>query len=118
LKVTIDSNDPLPEALRVLGAMYDVTLVVEATTSKPPDTAPPANGKRSRATAKTAARNGRATKGKRGTPTRSARRSAGNGTAPGGPELRSWARAQGYQVGDRGRMPAAVIAAYREASPS
>ena len=28
MKVTIDSSEPLDDALRVLGALYDVTLVV------------------------------------------------------------------------------------------
>jgi Lsr2 len=121
LKVTIDSNDPLPEALRVLGALYNVTLVVDSTTSKSSDTVRPTNGgEPSRRTAEKAARNGRTSngstpKGRRAASARGARRSAGNGTAP---ELRSWARAQGYQVGKRGRMSAAVVAAYREAHPS
>jgi Lsr2 len=115
LKVTIDSNDPLPEALRVLGAMYNVSLVVDSTTSRSSDIVRPTNGEApSRPTAEEAARNGRASSGKRAAPARGARRSAGNGTAP---ELRSWARAQGYQVGKRGRMSAAVLAAYREAHP-
>ena len=114
MKVTIDSNDPLPEALRVLGAMYNVTLVVDSTTSKLSDAVPTNAMGSSRRTAKKAARNG-SPKGKNAAPARGARRSAGNGTAP---ELRSWARAQGYQVGTRGRMPAAVLAAYREAHPS
>jgi len=119
LKVTIDSNDPLSEALRVLGAMYNVTLVVDATTSGPTNTVGPTNGKApSRRSAKKAARNGRATKAKRAAPARAARRSAGAASAPSAPELRSWARQQGYQVGNRGRMPAAVVAAYREAHPS
>ena len=30
-------------------------------------------------------------------------------------ELRSWARANGQTLNDRGRVPAAVIAAYRQA---
>jgi hypothetical protein len=120
LKVTIDSNDPLPEALRVLGAMYNVTLVVDSTTSKSSDAVLPTNGeKSSRRTAKKAARNRRASNGStpkkgRAATAPAARRSPGNGTAP---EPRSWARAQGYQVGKRGRMPAAVLAAYREAHP-
>jgi Lsr2 len=127
LKVTIDSNDPLPEALRVLGAMYNVTLVVDSTISTPsttsmaPDAVRPTNGeKSSRRTAKKAARNGRVPSGStpkagRAAAARGARRSAGNGTAP---EPRSWARAQGYEVGKRGRMSNAVLAAYREAHPS
>jgi hypothetical protein len=118
LKVTIDSNDPLPEALRVLGAMYNVTLVVDTTTSGPSGPVPPANGKRpSRPTPKKAARKVRASRVKR-EPARAARTSAANGQAPGAPELRSWARAQGYQVGNRGRVPATVLAAYREAHRS
>jgi Lsr2 len=116
LKVTIDSNDPLPEALRVLGAMYNVTLVVDSTTSKSSDTVRPTNGEApSRRTTKKAARNGSTPNRKGAAPARGARRPADNGPAP---DLRSWARAQGYQVGTRGRMSAAVVAAYREAYPS
>jgi hypothetical protein len=121
LKVTIDSNDPLPETLRVLGAMYNVTLVVDSTTPKSSDTVQPTKGEApSRPAAKKAARNGRVPngstpKGRRAAQARGARRSAGNGTPP---DLRSWARAQGYQVGKRGRMSATVLAAYREAHPS
>ena len=119
LKVTLDSTDPLSDALRVVGAMYNVILVVDSTTSPQTDTMQPAPRKASsRRTAKKAARNGRSRDAKRSTSGRGARRSAGNGKAPAAPELRSWARRQGYQVGNRGRMPAAVLAAYREAHHS
>ncbi len=119
MKVTLDSTDPLSDALRVVGAMYNVTLVVDSTTSPQTDTVQAAARKSSsRRTAKNAPRNGRARDAKRSTSGRVARRSASNGKAPAAPELRSWARRQGYQVGDRGRMPAAVLAAYREAHQS
>jgi len=119
LKVTLDSTDPLSDALRVVGAMYNVTLVVDSTTSPLSDTSRPAARKASsRRTTKNAARKGRAGDAKRSTSGRGARRSASNGKAPAAPELRSWARGQGYQVGNRGRMPAAVLAAYREAHRS
>ncbi|HWL98045.1 MAG TPA: histone-like nucleoid-structuring protein Lsr2 [Nocardioidaceae bacterium] len=119
MKVTLDSTDPLSDALRVVGAMYNVTLVVDSTTSPLSDTSQPAARKASsRRTAKNAARRGRAGDAKRSTSARGARRSASNGKAPAAPELRSWARHQGYQVGNRGRMPAAVLAAYREAHQS
>jgi hypothetical protein len=119
LKVTLDSTDPLSDALRLVGAMYNVTLVVDSTTSPRSDTSQPAARKASsRRTAKNAARNGRARAAKGSTSGRGARRSTSNGKAPAAPELRSWARRQGYQVGNRGRMPAAVLAAYREAHQS
>jgi hypothetical protein len=39
------------------------------------------------------------------------RRAAGNESA----EIRSWARANGHQVNERGRIPAAVVDAFRAA---
>jgi len=49
---------------------------------------------------------------------RPGRKSSGGGNALGpSPRLvRDWARSNGYQVSDRGRVPAAVIAAYEAAN--
>ena len=49
------------------------------------------------------------TRGKR----RAAKSSSASGLNPA--EVRAWARAQGMQVNDRGRVPASVLEAYREA---
>ncbi len=50
-------------------------------------------------------------RGKRSSSSPTARRSAGNESA----EIRVWARENGYQVNERGRIPAAVVEAYRAA---
>ncbi|MGS2589331.1 Lsr2 family DNA-binding protein [Streptomyces hebeiensis] len=46
---------------------------------------------------------------------RAARRRGGGGTARPEPAPRAWAREQGFDVPDRGRIPAAVIDAYKQA---
>lgn len=50
----------------------------------------------------------------RGTSTRSSagRRRRGSGGSPSAAEVRSWAREHGYQLSDRGRVPAEVRRAY------
>ena len=42
------------------------------------------------------------------------RRAAGGGASA--PEVRAWARSQGIEVKDRGRIPAGIVARYREAT--
>ncbi len=51
--------------------------------------------------------------GSRGGRRRGRARSSDNGSAR---EVREWARANGYQVSDRGRVPAEVTEAYRAAN--
>lgn len=94
MKVTIDSNEPLHDVLRVLGALYDVDLVVSGDV-------------RLRSA---------------GAPTRSARARRTGSAKPSAPvtngELRSWARQNGLSVSGRGRVPATVVSAYRAAHPA
>jgi hypothetical protein len=47
-------------------------------------------------------------------PRRAVRRAAGDGA--GAMEVRAWARSQGIEVKDRGRIPAGIAARYREAT--
>jgi hypothetical protein len=127
VRVTIDSTEPLDEVLKVLGAMYGVTLAVSdadpgtvpppvADTDTPPPssateegTAPPSSPaaeetptpRRRRPSRRRAPREGR-----------TARDRVDNA------EIRSWARENGYTVSDRGRVPATIVAAYREAQAS
>jgi hypothetical protein len=59
---------------------------------------------------------GRAARGRRGTTGRSARsRRPAAAQRESQAEIRQWAREQGYAVGDRGRIPAEVRAAYEAA---
>jgi hypothetical protein len=108
VKISIDSNEPLEDVLRVVGAAYDVTLSVapgETTEGKA------ARFERSRGRLPRSGQ-GRETsrKGSDG-PSRSTKHRLKVTNA----ELRSWARENGHAVNDRGRVPAAVIAAYRQA---
>ena len=113
MKITIDSSEPLESAIRVLGAMYDVTLTVatDASSPAPKSKAPgkPASSRASRRgeVAKTAAA---------AVSSRQPRRaSKATANAVSASELRSWARANGYDVSSHGRVPAAVATAYRDA---
>jgi Lsr2 len=121
LKITLDSSEPLEDAIRVVGALYGVTLVVfsdEQDGTKPAKEAAKPVRKtamaRKRATAVKSTRTRRPTKtdGRRAKDA-AARRSAGS---PSNAEVRSWARQNGLTVSDRGRVPAAVLAAYRRAT--
>lgn len=50
--------------------------------------------------------------GSRGGGRRSSSRSSGNGSGPSPKEVREWARENGHEVPDRGRIPAEVREAY------
>jgi hypothetical protein len=106
VKVTIDSSEPLEDTLRVLGSMYRVNLVVAAAPAE--DTGGDTSVAASSAGATLAA-----PRKKR----RPSGRTRGSGRRTGGPvsnsELRSWAKEHGYAVADRGRVPRAVVDAYR-----
>jgi len=104
VKVTIDSSESLSDALRVVGALYDVTLSVT-------DKATPSSA---RATRRAPAR--RAPKPR----TSTARKTTAVKPRPaaGTTEIRSWALANGMTVSDRGRLPGRVVAAYRDAHHS
>ena len=111
VKISIDSNEPLEDVLRVVGAAYDVTLSVapaEITEGKT------ARSERSRGRSPRPGQARRATRNSsNGSNGRS--RSAKDRAKVSNAELRSWARENGQTVNDRGRVPAAVIAAYRQA---
>ena len=116
--------------MRVVGALYGVTLVLskeEQDVPKPTMTkatqptrktaSKPAPSKRAAKRKPTTARNARpAASSTSVEPVRSARaaaaRSAGH---PSNAEIRSWARQNGLTVSDRGRLPASVVTAYRNA---
>jgi hypothetical protein len=122
LKLTLDSSEPLEHAMRVLGALYGVTLVPspdEEDASKPAreNGSKPASSKTTAKRKSSAPRQARpvapatdadAAQSKQET----APRSAGS---PSNAEVRSWARQNGFTVSDRGRVPASVLTAYRNA---
>lgn len=106
MKISIDSTEPLEDVLRVVGAVYGVTLAVatenpERTQAAGPERSPRRRPAKRRASA----------------PKRGARRGSANGRSTvGQAQIRSWARENGHTVSDRGRLPAAVLAAYRDAN--
>ena len=116
VKLTIDSTDTLENTLRVVGALYNVTL--EATggsptdapsgpsTDEPAPVAAPRSRSRSRTSQKRQPRARRA-------------RAAKNGRARvDTADVRAWARASGYEIADRGRVSANVLTAYKQAHPN
>jgi hypothetical protein len=122
LKITLDSTEPLDDAIRVVGAMYGVTLLVsdgeqdviklvEKEASRP-------SRKRAKAqkrpSAERSARS-RAAAAAASTGRSRAHRAPRPDGFPSNADVRSWARDNGLTVSDRGRMPASVMAAYLSA---
>lgn len=104
MQVTIDSSDPLEHALRVLSSLYGVELTVAVSSDAAPAAAPSPRRTVKRAAKKSAAASGR--RSRRSSATRSQRTDLA--------AVRSWARDNGYQVSDRGRVSNAVLAEYQQ----
>lgn len=106
MQVTIDSKDSLESTLRVVGSLYGVDLTVTSPGAAPAQEEAPA--------AETPARRGRkAAAGKRAG--RGSRRSAASeSSAADLAAVRAWARENGYEVSDRGRVSNAILDAYRQ----
>jgi hypothetical protein len=124
VRLTIDSTEPLDEVVKVLGAMYGVTLVVsdaETGTAPPPvadvDTPPPAAEEKTAPPSSPAAEETPTPRRKRPS-RRRAPRAGRTARDVDNAEIRAWARENGYTVSDRGRVPATIVAAYREAPGS
>jgi len=115
LKVTIDSTEPLADALRVIGALYNVNLAqVAATDDTTTTTAGAAQDQPLGAATAKPSRNGRAKTAS--APTGTVRRRGA--TAANSSDVRAWAAANGHTVSDRGTLPAAIKAAYAQAHTS
>ena len=106
MKISIDSAEPLEDVMRVVGAMYGVTLAVAMSDTEtqiaPKPTAARA-GDRFKAGRKTTARGN------------SRRRSTARSRKVSAAELRTWAQENGHTVSERGPIPAAVRSAYQDA---
>lgn len=122
LKLTIDSSEPLEDAIRVLGALYGVTLVLSSDdqdASKPATEHPSGPSKRSRSARRKSSvtRKARpvasATDADAAQPERQA--SQRSARSPSNAEVRAWARENGLTVSERGRVAASVMTAYRDA---
>jgi hypothetical protein len=117
LKVTIDSTEPLADALRVIGALYNVTLSASTNhtgANNQPQTAPsPRRG----AAAANRKRTQPATENK---PTRrrperaTSKRTSAQASSVSTSEIRSWAKANGHAVNSRGTLPASIRSAYAD----
>jgi Lsr2 len=123
MQLTIDSKEPLDRVLQVVGSLYGVQLTVEE--SATPAARPRADqGRRGSGTARAGAAErasgrGRSPEASPAPAPRGSRR--GRAGAAGAPAarldtaaLRTWARENGHAVRDRGRIPAAVVAAYEQ----
>lgn len=102
MKVTIDSIDSLSDALRVLGALYDVTLTVseDEAASEPLTATSPVSTRKVR-------------------PRKPSKRHAVEpAVGASNVEMRSWALENGMTVSNRGRLPGRVVEAYRDAHQS
>jgi hypothetical protein len=109
MQLTIDSNEPLERVLVVVGSLYGVRLAVS---TEAPAAAAAAGSRSSRR----AAPKGRPARS-RGTavPARSHRsRSTATSSPADSATVRRWAQVNGHPVKDRGRVPAAVLAAYHQ----
>jgi len=114
MKVTIDSSEPLADALRVIGALYDVSLSqvdegrsvgnsgTERTSTRPKATGSGSRRRTDRKSPKPAAAS-KTTAAKRQTRLASSS------------EIRKWALAKGQTVSSRGTLPGAVKDAYAAA---
>lgn len=119
LKLTIDSTEALEDTLRVVGALYNVTLEVAANPAS--DTGSGTNSiTRSRSAASpasTAASRAprKSQKRKRPATTMRARSAAHKRGRVDTATVRAWARENDYEIADPGRVPAAVLTAYQQA---
>ena len=93
MQITIDSNEPLDKVLPVISALYGVDLSVPARSA---DVVP--------------ARRTRSPRAKQAAGRRS-KRAEVKASA-----VREWARSNGHQVSDRGRVAAELVEAYRAAN--
>ena len=121
MKLTIDSAETLEDTLRVVGALYNVTLEVserqaDNTGSGDSNGQPASTGSNATVT-RAKARTSKARTSKKRNPRkpRQARPTAnGHGRVSTG-AVRVWARENGYEIADRGRVPATVLTAYQQA---
>jgi len=113
VRISIDSGEPLSEVIRVIEAVYQVSVTIdrpaqstrdEAASARPRKRSPQGSGRR--AAAKAIGRS-RAT----GSTTSPANAPASGSSA----DIRAWARQHGHPVGDTGRISGQVIAAYQQA---
>jgi Lsr2 len=111
VQVTIDSAEPLDRVLAVIGALYGV----ELTTPELPATKPAA---KARSVMAIAAEKPAAVRTPRSRTATTRRPRQASETKPDPASVRAWAKANGHDVNDRGRVPAGVTDAYVVAAGS
>jgi len=112
MKITIDSTEPLDDALRVLGALYAVTLIQIEPATSPASAGAASHTRRSGASARG---RGATQAPPRPTASPSTSRPRPRTAAPKTSDVRTWALANGHPVSDRGPIPASVGAEYAKA---
>jgi len=119
LKLTIDSAEALEDTLRVVGALYNVTLEVSPGAGDNTRVGP-SSGNGTSTPARSARASGARARRRSGGRARSrpARATKGENKQVSTAAVRSWARENGYAVADRGRVPVEVVTAYRNAQPA
>jgi hypothetical protein len=105
LQLSIDSIEPLDKVLAVVGALYGVELVASGIADSAPASETNADTARKVATRQAPRKRQPAARRSRLAPA----------VKPDPVAVRAWARANGHDVRDRGRVPAAVLAAYSAA---
>ena len=116
MKVTIDSAEPLADALRVVGALYNVTLAQVDETPAPGTAA--GNRRTSRRSATSTNGSSRRTATSKSTQRAGApqsKQSTRKATTVSTSDIRKWAQVHGHAVSSRGTLPAKVKAAYAKA---
>lgn len=114
MKITIDSTEPLEDALRMLGALYNVALIQSEPAPPPASTAAASNRTRSSG-ASAEVRGATQAQPRPAALPRTARRRPRTTAAPKTSEVRAWALSNGHHVSDRGPIPASVGAEYARA---
>jgi len=120
MQLTIDSTEPLDRVLKVVSSLYGVELAVVSTSEQPAgESAARQKPSTPRAqTRRTAKKSAPAAAPVRKTATGNGKTATGNGGSRQSPvndlgAVRSWARANGFQVSDRGRVSNAVLQAFK-----
>jgi hypothetical protein len=108
VQLTIDSAEPLKKVLAAIGALYNVEVAA-------PDRPVAKKATRARAAAPTTRQKSPATHGPRSRKVASRPSRRASVVKPDPASVRAWAKANGHEVNDRGRVPANLTAAYVEA---
>jgi hypothetical protein len=117
LKLTLDSSEPLQDAIRVVGALYGVTIVVSEERVDLHQPATPIEPRKAARRRRAGGKGSRSGTPAVGVDAEKAKRVVASHLlrAPSNADVRSWARANGLTVRDRGRVPASILSAYRNA---